>query len=57
MRVRFVPVLVYDDNEQNKKDNIAGQTVPLDMRGKVDYILQMELWLRHHHRKLRQNDI
>ena len=39
VRVRFVPVLVYDDNEQNKKDNIAGQTVPLDMRGKVDYIL------------------
>ena len=39
VRVRFVPVLVYDDSEQNKKDNIAGQTVPLDMRGKVDYIL------------------
>lgn len=39
VRVRFVPVLVYDDNEQNQKDNIAGQTVPVDMRGKVDYIL------------------
>ena len=39
VRVRLVPMLVYDDNEINRKAGVAGQTVPLDMRDKVDYIL------------------
>ncbi len=39
VRVRFVPVLVYDDNELNQSKGTVGQTVPVDMRGSVDYIL------------------
>ncbi len=39
VRVRFVPVLVYDDNELNQSKGVSGQTVPVDMRDSVDYIL------------------
>lgn len=39
VRVRLVPLIVYDDNEENQNAGIAGQTVPADIRDKIDYIL------------------
>ncbi len=37
VRVRLVPAVVYDNSEENIKNNIAGQTVDIDLKGKVSY--------------------
>ncbi len=37
VRVRLVPAIVYDNSEENIKNNIAGQTVDVDLKGKVSY--------------------
>ena len=39
VRVRLVPMLVYDDNEVTRKAGVAGQTVPADLRNNVEYVL------------------
>ena len=38
VRVRFVPALVYDDSDINRRNGVAGQIVPVDMRDKVEYV-------------------
>ena len=37
VRVRLVPMIVYDDSKENIKAGIAGNIAAVDMRGKVSY--------------------
>lgn len=43
MRVRLVPMIVYDDSKENIKAGIAGNIAAVDMRGKVSYSYANEL--------------
>ena len=37
VRVRLVPMIIYDDSKENIKAGIAGNIAAVDMRGKVSY--------------------
>ena len=43
VRVRLVPMIVYDDSKENIKAGIAGNIAAVDMRGKVSYSYANEL--------------
>lgn len=43
VRVRLVPMIIYDDNKENIKAGIAGNIAAVDMRGKVSYSYANEL--------------
>ena len=43
VRVRLVPMIIYDDSKENIKAGIAGNIAAVDMRGKVSYSYANEL--------------
>lgn len=43
VRVRLVPMIIYDDSKENIKAGIAGNIAAVDMRGKVSYSYAKEL--------------
>lgn len=43
VRVRLVPMIIYDDSKENIKAGIAGNIAAVDMRGKVSYYYANEL--------------
>lgn len=43
VRVRLVPMLVYDDNEKNIDKGVVGQIVPVDMKGNVKYTFASDI--------------
>lgn len=43
VRVRLVPMIVYDDSKENIKEGIAGNIAAVDMRGRVSYSYANEL--------------
>lgn len=43
VRVRLVPMIIYDDSKENIKAGIAGNIAAVDMRGKVSYFYANEL--------------
>lgn len=43
VRVRLVPMIIYDDSKENIKAGIAGNIAAVDMRGKVSYSYTNEL--------------
>ena len=43
VRVRLVPMIIYDDSKENIKAGIAGNIAAVDMRGKVSYSYDNEL--------------
>ena len=55
VRVRFVPVLVYDDNELNQSKGVSGQTVPVDMKDSVDYILADNVMSQEEYEEYKKN--
>lgn len=43
VRVRLVPMIIYDDSKENIEAGIAGNIAAVDMRGKVSYSYANEL--------------
>lgn len=43
VRVRLVPMIIYDDSKENIEAGIAGNIAAVDMRGKVSYFYANEL--------------